>query len=148
MLIHGLFDWRGEEYQLRYLPQEDQATTATRSIPDDDSVMDFDNHKGSDGASDRGHSFSSVTGSFHNGAGSLNNYTSNTFKHKLSMTKCNKEHTNHVSTHNDEPSTTTVEQNRIANDAKEVRETMEEDEDELIVPVSTLFEFTACLRKD
>lgn len=128
MLSYGLFDWRGEEYQLRHLPQEDQATAT--SIPDDDSVM-VDNHMRNDTTSDRGRSFNNGTG--------LNNYTSNTFNHNLFMTESNKEHTNRGSTHNNPCTLTMVEKNRIESD-EEVGETMEEDEDELTVPVSTLFE--------
>ncbi|KAF9375825.1 hypothetical protein CPB97_011206 [Podila verticillata] len=122
MLSYGLFDWRGEEYQLRHLPQEDQATAT--SIPDDDSVM-VDNHMRNDTTSDRGRSFNNGTG--------LNNYTSNTFNHNLFMTESNKEHTNRGSTHNNPCTLTMVEKNRIESD-EEVGETMEEDEDELTVP--------------
>ncbi|KFH62950.1 hypothetical protein MVEG_10988 [Podila verticillata NRRL 6337] len=124
MLSNGLFDWRGEEYQLRHLPQKDQDTTVT-SIPDDDSVM-ADNRTRNDTASDRDRSFNIGVG--------INNYTSNAFHHNVSLTESNKEHTNRGSTHNNEPCTPIiVEKNRIESD-EEVGETMDEDEDELMIP--------------
>lgn len=121
MLSNGLFDWRGQEYQLRHIPQEDQTkSTATRSIPDDDS-----GYMRHDIESDRGQS-STNTGSF-------NNYTSNTSNHKLSMQESDQAHTDHRSPHN-EPFTPITEENRNASNATEVEET--EDEDKLMVPVS------------
>ncbi|KAG0357386.1 hypothetical protein BG005_003584 [Podila minutissima] len=119
VLSNGLFDWRGQEYQLRHIPQEDQTkSTATRSIPDDDS-----GYMRHDIESDRGQS-STNTGSF-------NNYTSNTSNHKLSMQESDQAHTDHRSPHN-EPFTPITEENRNASNATEVEET--EDEDKLMVP--------------
>ncbi|KAF9331600.1 hypothetical protein BG006_005541 [Podila minutissima] len=123
MLSNGLFDWRGQEYQLRHIPREDQIkSTATRSIPDDDSgYMRHDIESG------RGQSFTNT--------GSFSNYTSNTSNHKLSMQESAQAHTDHRSLHN-EPFIPTAEENRNASNATEVEET--EDEDKLMVPAREL----------
>lgn len=125
MLSTGLFDWRGQEYQLRNLPQQDRAkSTTARSIPDDNS--DYMRH---DIVSD--HSQSS------NNSGSLSNYTNSTADHRLSMQESVEAHMDHRSPRS-EPFTPTNEEIRNGSDVKEVEESeeSEEDDDELMVPVS------------
>ncbi|KAG0085410.1 hypothetical protein BGZ92_009019 [Podila epicladia] len=120
LLSNGLFDWRGQEYQLRHVPQEDQAkSTTTRSISDDDS-----GYMRNDIESGRGQS-SMNTGSF-------NNYPSDTSNHKFSVQESYKAHTDQRSPHN-EPFTSYTEENREASDATEPEEA-EDGEDRLTVP--------------